>query len=180
MALIDFQWCGFGLAATDVAHHIAAALAPECVSADGTREAQLLDHYHAKLCDSLAAFGAAADADHAACAVFTRAQLQEQYESALLDMCRLVLAYQWSRASFGVAALNRNSYNKDARSAAWLAARASRRACRRAPRRSPQADHAARAGAAAACLIGGAAAASRAATSRGRAPGCAQRAPRAS
>ena len=32
MALIDFQWCGFGLAATDVAHHIAAALAPECVT----------------------------------------------------------------------------------------------------------------------------------------------------
>jgi len=37
VALIDFQWCGFGLAATDVAHHIAAALAPECVGGDGER-----------------------------------------------------------------------------------------------------------------------------------------------
>ena len=92
--MIDFQWCGFGLAATDVAHHIAAALAPECVSGDGERE--LLDHYHAELCAALAASGAAQDAAHAASAVISRAQLQTQYESALLDMCRLVFAYQVS------------------------------------------------------------------------------------
>ena len=55
--------------------------------------------------------------------MLSRAQLQAQYESAQLDMCRLVFAYQWSRAKFGVPALNRNSYNKDARSAAWLVAR---------------------------------------------------------
>ena len=46
-----------------------------------------------------------------------------QYETAVLDMGRLVFAYQWSRADFGVPALNRNSYNKDVRSAAWLATR---------------------------------------------------------
>ena len=90
VALIDFQWCGFGLAATDVAHHIAAALAPECVGGDGERpspspspnsspnpspsptpnpgstpnlgERELLDHYHAELCAALAASGAAQDA----------------------------------------------------------------------------------------------------------------------
>jgi len=49
--------------------------------------------------------------------------LQAQYESSLLDMGRLVFAYQWSRANFGAAALNRNSYNKDIRSAVWLAKR---------------------------------------------------------
>ena len=38
-------------------------------------------------------------------------------------MCRLVFAYQWSRAKFGLPNLNRNSYNKELRSAAWLAAR---------------------------------------------------------
>ena len=37
--------------------------------------------------------------------------------------CRLVFAYQWSRATFGVASLNKNSYNKDVRSAVWLAVR---------------------------------------------------------
>ena len=75
-----------------MAHHIAAALAPECVSGDGERE--LLDHYHAELCAALAASGAAQDAAHAASSVISRAQLQTQYESALLDMCRLVFAYQ--------------------------------------------------------------------------------------
>ena len=123
VALIDFQWCGFGLAATDVAHHIAAALAPECVSGDGERERELLDYYHTELCAALAASGAAEDAAHAASSVLSRAQLQAQYESAQLDMCRLVFAYQWSRATFGVTNLNKNSYNKDVRSAVWLVVR---------------------------------------------------------
>ena len=48
-----------------------------------------------------------------------------QYESALLDMCRLVFAYQITRATFGVAALNRNAYNKELSSAVWLAKRPS-------------------------------------------------------
>ena len=106
-----------------MAHHIAAALAPECVSGDGARERELLDHYHAELCAALAASGAAEDAAHAAAAVLSRARLQAQYESAQLDMCRLVFSYQWSRATFGVASLNKNSYNKDVRSAVWLAVR---------------------------------------------------------
>ena len=50
---------------------LAAALSPECVSADGAREAALLDHYHSSLCASLTAFGAAADADYAAREVLT-------------------------------------------------------------------------------------------------------------
>lgn len=50
-----------------------------------------------------------------------RSTLQAQYEAALLDMGRLVFAYQITRATFGVAALNRNAYNKELSSAVWLA-----------------------------------------------------------
>ena len=86
---------------------------------------------------------------------------QAQYESAQLDMCanpnpnpnpnpspdpnpnanpvltltrcRLVFAYQWSRATFGVTNLNKNSYNKDLRSAVWLAVRCDALLRKRAP-----------------------------------------------
>ena len=125
VGLIDFQWTGFGLAATDVAHHLcAAAVAPECLSVDGSSECALLDHYHTALCEALVGAGAAATAAEAAAQMLTRAQLQSQYESALLDMGRIVFSYQWSRAKFdGVPNLNRNSYNKHAPNAAWLVAR---------------------------------------------------------
>ena len=52
-----------------------------------------------------------------------RATLQAQHEDAIIDMGRMVFAYQWSRARFGVDNLNRNSYNKNLRNAVWLAAR---------------------------------------------------------
>ncbi|KAL1507956.1 hypothetical protein AB1Y20_007560 [Prymnesium parvum] len=122
VGLIDFQWCGFGLAATDVAHHIAAALSPDCLSCDGKREAALLDLYHGALCEALVEFEVVpTEAD--ALAFFPRELLQEQYETGLLDMCRLVFGYQWSRADFESESLNKNSYNKSLRSAVWLAAR---------------------------------------------------------
>ena len=122
VGLIDFQWCGFGLAATDVAHHICAALAPECLSADGTLEEALLDHYHRTLCDALSEHGVAPSAADAR-AVYPREALQTQYEAGVLDMCRLVFSYQWSRADFDVDAPNKNAYNKSLRNAVWLAAR---------------------------------------------------------
>ena len=53
-----------------------------------------------------------------------RSMLQA-HEAALLDMGRLVFAYQITRATFGVAALNRNAYNKELSSAVWLAKRPS-------------------------------------------------------
>ena len=123
VGLIDFQWSGFGLAATDVAHHIAAALDAEQLSVDGAAEAALLDGYHAALCEAMVETGVAETALDASTRVFPRAALQAQYETACLDMCRLVFAYQWSRARFGQPNLNRNSYNKSLRSAVWLTAR---------------------------------------------------------
>jgi len=121
VGLIDFQWCGFGLAATEVAHFLCAAVRPECLTNKG--DEQLLDHYHSVLCNALTEFGVAANAEDAATRIISRAQLQEQYEVAVLDTCRLVFGYQWSRADFGRDALNRNSYNKSLQSALWLTAR---------------------------------------------------------
>ena len=54
---------------------------------------------------------ASADPD-AAARLLSRAELQAQYEVGVLDTCRIVFAYQWSRAALGVASLNKNSYNK--------------------------------------------------------------------
>mmetsp|Transcript_11596 Transcript_11596/g.38692 ORF Transcript_11596/g.38692 Transcript_11596/m.38692 type:complete len:538 (-) Transcript_11596:158-1771(-) len=115
VGFIDFQWTGWGLAATDVAHHVCAALAPAALAQEGA----LLDHYHASLLAAAAEFGGAPSMP-------SRAQFQAQYVAAILDMGRIVLAYQWSRADFETPSLNRNGYNKDARCAAWLAARCDR------------------------------------------------------
>ena len=122
VGMIDFQWCGFGLGATDVAHHLCAAVDPEVLLTDGA-EAALLDHYHTELCAALGRNGAAPSAEEAASSLLPRAVLQGQYEAAVLDMGRLVFSYQWSRADFSKESLNRNSYNKNARSAAWLTRR---------------------------------------------------------
>jgi 3'-phosphoadenosine 5'-phosphosulfate (PAPS) 3'-phosphatase len=123
VGVIDYQWTGFGLAATDVAAHISGAAAPECLSTDGTLEDALLDHYHSVLCSALAEFGAATSAADAAARLLSRTDLQAQYENGLLDTCRIVFSYQWSRASFGKPSLNKNAYNKELRSAVWLTAR---------------------------------------------------------
>ena len=87
VGLIDFQWCGFGLAATEAAHHILAAVDMESLSYDGSKEAELLDHYYAHLVTALVEFGAAEDRGTAT-ELLTRASLQDQYEVAILDMCR--------------------------------------------------------------------------------------------
>ena len=96
VGLIDFQWTGFGLGATDVAYLIASSAEAGLLTADGAGEAALLDAYHADLTAALVEFGAAPDAA-AAQALYPRGALQEQYETALLDVFRLAVAYQWVR-----------------------------------------------------------------------------------
>ena len=93
VGLIDFQWAGFGLAATEVAHHIFAALDMDCLSYDGSAERDMLDFYYDELLRALVEFGAAGGPEEAA-ALLPREALQEQYETAVLDMCRVVFAYQ--------------------------------------------------------------------------------------
>jgi hypothetical protein len=52
---------------------------------------------------------------------------KEQYETALLDVCRLVFAYAWRRwkpeSEPTETSLNRNAYNKSIPSVIWLITR---------------------------------------------------------
>jgi thiamine kinase-like enzyme len=129
VGLIDFQWSGFGLAATDVAHHICAAVQPNCLSCDGTKEKELLDYYYSCLTRALVKFGTATSVVDVEERVFPRQVFQEQYEVALLDICRMVFAYAWRRwqaeSQPTAASFNRNAYNKSLPSAVWLIARCS-------------------------------------------------------
>lgn len=129
IALIDFQWSGFGLAATDIAHHMSAALHPSCLSYDGEKESQLLDYYYSCLKKELVRVGVAASEQDIEERIYPRAVLQEQYEIAILDICRMVFAYAWRRwkaeSQPTTASLNRNAYNKATESALWLITRCS-------------------------------------------------------
>ena len=129
VGLIDFQWCGFGLAATDIAHHISAAIQPSCVSYNGKKENELLDHYYFSLSRALVEFGVANSEEDVQNRIFPRQVLQQQYEIAILDICRMVYAYAWRRWKVESAptneSLNRNAYNKSLPSALWLITRCS-------------------------------------------------------
>jgi hypothetical protein len=76
VGVIDFQWSGFGLAGTDVAHHIASAVMPAYLSLDGQKESDLLDHYHECLSQKLVKFGVASNELQVEQSIFPRAILQ--------------------------------------------------------------------------------------------------------
>ena len=58
----------------------------------------MLDFYYGELLRALVEYGAAGGPEEAA-ALLPREALQEQYETAVLDMCRVVFAYQVRRRS---------------------------------------------------------------------------------
>lgn len=127
VGLIDLQWAGWGLAATDVAHHICAALQPHCVSFDGEKEKVLLDYYYECLSGALVKHGVASSIQDVQDNVFPRHVLQDQYEVAFLDICRMVLAYAWARwkpeTAPSPSSFNRNAYNKSLPSVLWFITR---------------------------------------------------------
>ena len=72
--------------------------------------------------------------------------LEEQYENAVLDMARVVFAYQWARVKASPATLaknapsmGRNSYNKSVEHACWLVGTTDRVLKRREARGAGQA-----------------------------------------
>jgi len=147
VGLIDFQWSGFGLAATDIAYFLGAGCDAQCLSADGAAEGALLDVYWSHLQGALVEFGAAASPEEAR-VLFPRDALQRQYEAAILDLCRTVFAYHWDRIQNSrpgldlpvVLAANgnsmaRNSYNKSLPVAQWIVARCDALLRERAARR---------------------------------------------
>ena len=118
VALLDFQYVGDGLAATDLAHFLTASVAGSELLRDGTlRDGELVDLYLAEFSTAL---GRAVDAD----------AFKRQFDVAVVDKARFVFSYLWPRIDASPAELergasiwNRNSYNKDIRAATWLVAR---------------------------------------------------------
>lgn len=146
-ALIDFQWCGWGLGATDLAYLVVAAADPGLL-ADPDLEASLLSVYRAELGSHLVRFGAARDPAEAA-AMLTEQELREEYETALLDHCSTVFGYLWkrgerariaARAEDPKLAFAANAYMKDPRAAAWLLATAKRLLDKRSIAAAPPPD----------------------------------------
>jgi len=128
VGLIDFQWSGFGLAATDIAHFITAALHADRLHDGG--EETLLQYYYDHLQKYLVEYGVYPSADDAV-ENFSYELFMKQYETGVLDMCRLVIAYAWTRFepvdkddTVGCArTMNKNSYNKSLPNVVWLMCR---------------------------------------------------------
>lgn len=129
VGLIDFQWAGFGLAATDIAHFLSAAVHADLLDGDDS-EKKLLQFYYDELQKYLVEFGAFGNVDEVK-ENFSFDTFIDQYENAVLDMCRLVIAYAWSRFEpvdkddqAGCArTMNKNSYNKSMPNVIWLMSR---------------------------------------------------------
>jgi len=133
VGLIDFQWSGFGLAATDIAHFVTSAVHADRL-VDGGDET-LLQYYYDELQTYLVAYGAYPTAREAS-AHYSYDTFLEQYEIGVLDICRLVIAYTWDRFTepvdddgnddkddvTGVRArtMNKTSYNKSIPNVIWL------------------------------------------------------------
>merc|ERR1712183_78101 len=128
VGMIDFQWCGFGLAATDVAHFMTSAVHADRLI-DGGQDI-LLDYYFDQLQLYLVEYGAFEN-DKDALQHFSFDTFTTQYETGVLDICRLVIAYAWSRLDpvdesdhEGITrTMNKNSYNKSKPNVVWLLSR---------------------------------------------------------
>ena len=128
VGLIDFQWSGFGLAATDIAHFLSAAVHADMLVDGG--ETSLLRFYYDKLQQHLIEYGAFKSKDDVN-EYFGYELFLKQYETGVLDLCRLVIAYAWTRferiedddkAGMENTA-NKNSYNKSVKNVIWLMSR---------------------------------------------------------
>merc|ERR1712154_253354 len=118
-----------GLAASDIAHFLTSAVHADRLVDGG--ENRLLRDYHDELQKYLVEFGAyntAKEADKN----FSYDTFVDQYETAVLDICRLMIAYTWSRFTEPVdkddeqgcaRTMNKTSYNKSIPNIVWLLSR---------------------------------------------------------
>jgi len=129
LGLLDFQWAGFGLAATDIAHFITSGVHAD-VLVDGGEE-KLLRYYFDELQTHLVEFGAYRTAEDAI-ENYSYETFMDQYDIAVLDICRLMIAYTWSRftepverddEAGKVRTMNKTSYNKSIPTVVWLLSR---------------------------------------------------------
>lgn len=129
VGLIDFQWSGFGLAATDIAHFIASGVHADRLVNGG--EEMLLQYYFDELQKYLVEYGAFKNEEEAI-EQFSYDTFMEQYDIAFLDICRLVIAYTWARFQGRIEkedeegcarTMNHTSYNKSILNVIWLVTR---------------------------------------------------------
>ena len=86
VGLIDFQWAGFGLAASDIAHFLTSAVHADQLVNGG--EDRLRRYYFDELQKYLVEYGAFRNADDAI-ENYTYETFITQYDTAVLDICRL-------------------------------------------------------------------------------------------
>mmetsp|Transcript_13371 Transcript_13371/g.32186 ORF Transcript_13371/g.32186 Transcript_13371/m.32186 type:complete len:542 (+) Transcript_13371:96-1721(+) len=129
IGLIDFQWAGFGLAATDIAHFMTSGVHADLLVNGG--EAKLLEYYFDELQTHLVEYGAYDTAEDAV-QQFSYETFMDQYEIGVLDLCRLMIAYTWDRFDKAVEpndkvgcarTMNKTSYNKSIPNVIWLISR---------------------------------------------------------
>ena len=132
VGLIDFQWMGFGLGAVDAAHVLCASCDPELW--DTMRPGKSWTREPGRLCSITITPNSLRLSPQTGRGISRRGsgnvdkeEVQNQYEAAVLDMCRVVFGYQWVRVKASPETLaanfdsmNRNSYNKSLPNAMWL------------------------------------------------------------
>lgn len=129
VGLIDFQWSGFGLAATDIAHFMTSGVHADRLVDGGEKD--LLQYYFDELQTHLVEYGAYSSADEAI-EEYSYETFMEGYDTGVLDIVRLVIAYTWARFEDAVEkedaegcakTMNKTSYNKSIPNVIWLMSR---------------------------------------------------------
>ena len=126
-SMIDFQWTGFGLGATDVAYLIVSSADPAALDLTGAHEKMVLEGYHRCWARAMVDAGVVATVADAV-AILPLADLEREYESAVLDLCTSIIAYHWALVGAtpetlkerGAKDIPCNSYNKNLDVALWL------------------------------------------------------------
>ena len=125
VGLIDFQWSGFGLGGVDLAYYIASSASIQALSSGYSGEMTLLRHYHDTLLTTVSELKSFGSVD---VPLPSFEELVKQYNTGLLDVCRIAFAYHWGRikASPQTFTTERSkmlgpcAYNKDSDVARWL------------------------------------------------------------
>lgn len=86
VGVYDFQYCGAGLGASDIAYLFCSSLDEDVLR---QHEQQLLQYYHARLQQYLQQYGREGRER------YSLAVLQRHYELALLDYCRFMAGWGW-------------------------------------------------------------------------------------
>jgi len=123
------DFLGFGLAATDIAHFLTSSVHADRLVDGGEEELQR--YYFDQLQTYLVEYGACRTAEEAL-EQYSFDTFIQQYETAVLDLVRLIVAYTWNRFTEHVdkddeagcaRTMNKTSYNKSIPNIIWLMSR---------------------------------------------------------